>query len=185
MNIVNINNIIFKETLYPSYFVSKDGKVAIITFENNFIKKFFLLRQQKCKNGYKRVEIQNKNGNEKGHALVHRLVFSAWGNEPLDPLKVIDHIDANPSNNTIENLRQVSQQQNITASVTQGNFGKGHWKKIAVKDLFTNTVTIYDSVTEFLKAIDAPTYMRKNNSLACLQKRSEYKHRYITWTVYD
>mgnify|MGYP003338306989 CR=1 FL=1 len=43
--------------------------------------------------------------------FVHRLVYDAF-NKIINATNVIDHIDRNPSNNNIENLREVTQQEN-------------------------------------------------------------------------
>jgi hypothetical protein len=59
------------------------------------------------KNSYKRTRIKNK------AYLNHRLIFLIfYGYLP----KFIDHIDGNPSNNKIENLREVTHSQNIQNS---------------------------------------------------------------------
>jgi hypothetical protein len=51
--------------------------------------------------------------------LVHRLVWSIYGTEALDPQLHIDHIDGDPSNNHIDNLRQVSAKANALNPVTR------------------------------------------------------------------
>ena len=120
---VIVNGIIFRSTYLPNYYVSSDGTMIVQIYydtDNRTIKKLFLMKQETLPNGYKRVQ----GPNHTGHHLVHRLVYSAWGNEILSPYLVIDHIDANPSNNNISNLRQVTQQRNIENAIIHGNFGK-------------------------------------------------------------
>ena len=156
------------------YFVTNDGVVALIEFDDNdSLKRYFRMNQETSKFGYKRVKIHhNKN------ALVHRMVFECWGNEPIDPCKVIDHIDSDPSNNKIENLRQVSQKENIMFAKEHGNFGRSNCRKISVYDSVKNTTTEYDSVKDFYRAINAPRYMIKHGSITTIDKRTEYKERY-------
>ena len=170
---VIVNGIIFRSTYLPNYYASSDGTMIVQIYydaDNRTIKKLFLLKQETLPNGYKRVQ----GPNHTGHHLVHRLVYSAWGDEILSPYLVIDHIDANPSNNSISNLRQITQQCNIENAAIHGNFGKNAAKKIRVHDLITNTYKNYDSVREFLLDIGAPVYMVKHNSLSGIRKRSEY-----------
>jgi len=66
--------------------------------------------------GYTRVRIDGQN------VLLHRLV---WFICNFDwPKDYIDHIDGNPRNNSIENLREVNHQQNMANSK-----GKNKWKR--------------------------------------------------------
>lgn len=46
----------------------------------------------------------------------HRLVWQAFGDEPLKVIKVVHHIDNDPSNNSIGNLAQVSYSRNLQES---------------------------------------------------------------------
>ena len=63
-------------------------------------------------NGYARVQILGK------PYLIHRLVFLMfYGYMP----KLIDHIDNDPSNNKIENLREATRHQNGTNAKTWSN----------------------------------------------------------------
>ena len=73
------------------------------------------------KNGYQILMLNKK------FYLVHRLVFLMFnGYMP----KIIDHIDGNPSNNKIENLREATQSQNLCNKIKQTN------NKCGVKGVF-------------------------------------------------
>ena len=82
----------------------------------------------KLQHGYVGVAIDNQ------RFLLHRIVWIvATGEEPL----VIDHIDGNPSNNRIENLRNCSFSENSrnqkksaanTSGITGIRFRKGVWE---------------------------------------------------------
>lgn len=64
---------------------------------------------QKRKGGYLVVEILQYHGPVRFNA--HRLVWMAF-NGPIPDGMEIDHIDRNPSNNALDNLRVVSRSQN-------------------------------------------------------------------------
>ena len=74
-----------------------------------------------AKNGYVRTSINGK------LYLVHRLIFlMEYGYLPND----IDHIDRNPSNNNIENLRPATRTQNqynSTRKRTKNNLKNVYW----------------------------------------------------------
>lgn len=89
------------------------------------------------KDGYCRVYFEGKR--ELAHRVAWFFVNDKW------PDNVIDHIDGNPSNNKIDNLRQATHSQNMQNSVHPvGSSGvKGvHWHaltgKWAVKIFYRN-----------------------------------------------
>lgn len=168
-----LNGNIYKETRFVNYFISKDGEVAQIKFFNNRLKSFFLMRQELTKDGYCRVEINNK------HYLVHRLVYETWSGDKLNPELVIDHMDANPQNNNIDNLRQVTQLHNIENAIQHGNFGHNHNTKIKIINTETDESKIYNSVKDFYIEIDAPKYIINNGGLAIMNKRKEYSKYHV------
>ena len=69
------------------------------------------------RNGYRRVVIDN-------HVYsIHRLVYEVFVGEIPVGMKV-DHIDGNRSNNTLVNLRLVTQSENMKAAMTNGHSGQ-------------------------------------------------------------
>ena len=62
------------------------------------------------KNGYVRVSCNGK------HHLIHVLMAIAFGLEKRDDQDTVDHIDNNPSNNRLENLRWASMSEQIKHS---------------------------------------------------------------------
>lgn len=83
-----INEICICDKVYKRYddlyFVTNDGIVALIEFdENDSLKRYFRMNQETTKFGYKRVKIHHSKS-----VLVHRMVFGCWGNEKLNPTMV-------------------------------------------------------------------------------------------------
>lgn len=169
-----LNGEIFRETIVQNYYVTRFGSVAKILFNENEICYFIRLKGDKTAFGHIRVELNRKKYS------VHRLVFECWAEEDLDKNLVIDHIDANPANNNISNLRQVSQKENIQNAIQHGNFGMSNCRKLKVFDAVTNQEKNYNSIKEFLIDIGAPDYIIKHNSLSGLKKRKEYSRYHVT-----
>lgn len=172
--IFNLNGTEYKETIFEGYFITENGDVAQIKFEDGKLKYYLLMKHEITRDGYSRVQINNK------HYFVHRLVYQTWSGNELRNDMVIDHIDANPQNNNINNLRQVTQKENIENATTHGNFGHNHNTKIKVYDDVTNEYNMFDSVKDFLISIDAPQYIINHGGLSGLNKRKEYNRYHIT-----
>ena len=89
------------------YIINKDGIIkSLITnkvFEDNY--------NTKETNTYKMVGLIKYNG-ELQRFLVHRLVYQTFIGE-IDENMVIDHIDRNKLNNKLENLRMITQCENV------------------------------------------------------------------------
>jgi len=88
---------------YENYFVSNFGNI-----KNSKTNRIMKLSNHP--NGYKQIGLC-KNGKVKKF-YVHRLVAIAFLENP-DNKKVIDHIDNNPANNNVKNLRWCSQKENL------------------------------------------------------------------------
>lgn len=79
------------------YMVSSEGRVASTRG---------ILAQEKCKDGYRRVNIQGKK------YMVHRLVAQAFLPNP-EHLPQVNHIDEVRCNNSVRNLQWVSISDNL------------------------------------------------------------------------
>lgn len=75
------------------------------------------------KHGYMNVRLCSEGGEQRGF-YVHRLVAKAFIPNPLN-LPDVDHIDGNPRNNCVQNLRWVTHRQNILLAIARR--GGRHW----------------------------------------------------------
>lgn len=113
------------------YVVSNTGKVKSMerfVMNNGGLQRKHerILKSNITKSGYKMV-ILCKEGKTYPKS-VHRLVAEAFIPNP-DNKPNVDHIDTNPSNNNVDNLRWVTQQENARNSLTRkhiSNSKKGH-----------------------------------------------------------
>lgn len=113
MNLIYMNEIWKDIEGYEGlYQVSNLGNIK--SFCNN---KTIILKQTNiCKYGHKKVTLC-KNGVKKV-MTVHRLVAKAFIPNP-DNKPEIDHIDTNPSNNRVDNLRWVTSKENTNNPLTK------------------------------------------------------------------
>lgn len=106
--------------------------------------------------GYKRVELWNNRKHKK--YMVHRLVAQMFISNPENK-PFIDHIDGNPLNNRVENLRWVTHTENMNNPITlkrksiaamgnhmKGRFGALHHNSKKVKCIETGSV--YGGIAE-------------------------------------
>ncbi len=104
----------------PNYSVSNTGLVKHTRLDR--------LLTGYNRNGYLQVTIKKDNV---GIArLVHRLVASAFisNDDPVNRIYV-DHIDTDPRNNLVSNLRWVTPKENMNNDLTRQNISAGHMRK--------------------------------------------------------
>jgi hypothetical protein len=104
----------------PNYSVSNTGLVKL-TRLNRLLSGY-------NRNGYLQVTIkQDAIGIAR---LVHRLVAAAFIPND-DPNRIyVDHIDTDPRNNHVSNLRWVTPKENMNNEITKQNISDGHMKKM-------------------------------------------------------
>jgi hypothetical protein len=72
--------------------------------------------------GYKKVGLHDKDGNSKTYTI-HRLVMKTFVHESD---LYVDHIDGNKANNRLDNLRYVTNSENLTFRNTDTQYKSGH-----------------------------------------------------------
>lgn len=80
---------------------------------------------------------------------IHRLVWETFKGEIPEGM-VIDHIDGNRSNNSLSNLRLVTQSENMDNAQTNGHKGQ---VKVSQYDKERNFIAKYNSIREAANAI--------------------------------
>ena len=120
---------------YPNYEVSTLGRVKSLSYHQTGEERILSLVTHK---GYLRICLWSNNKGK--HHFIHRLVAQAFIPNPQNK-KEIDHIDTNPLNNRVENLRWVTRKENSNNPLTRkhitekqigdkgsmwGKFGKLH-----------------------------------------------------------
>jgi hypothetical protein len=99
--------------------------------------------------------------NKRNGFLVHRLVYDTFKNLIKGENMVIDHIDRNPSNNHIDNLREVSKSDNSY----NREFIKINSNKIQQFTLNYEFIKEWNSITEICKELKYSVSQISNNCL--------------------
>ena len=143
---------------YPDYKISNYGDIFSVKSNK-------MLSPTKDCQGYFNVKLILKN--KRKSFKIHRLVYDAFkklsGNDNL----VIDHIDRNPSNNYINNLREVSKNENSLNI----NFVKQRTNKITQCSLDGKFIKKWESLNDVRNNLKINI---KNIILCCSGKMKEY-----------
>ena len=98
---------------FPNYFVNKDGRIV-----NERTRKILIPSER---NGYLRINFYYNHSNYK--RSLHRVLYETFIGKIPDNM-MVDHIDGNRSNNNIDNLRLVTQSENMTNAMKNGHSGQ-------------------------------------------------------------
>lgn len=134
---------------YENYLIQEDGKIFNI-------KRNSKMKLQKNKFGYIKVGLTNSNGKYKMF-YHHRLLAIHFIQNPENK-KEIDHIDKNPSNNRLENLRWVNKsEQQYNRNIFKNN-------KLGIKNICFNNGYYrfqFKNVSKYFKTIEEAINFKK------------------------
>lgn len=135
--------------------------------------------------GYKTLEIVLHNKNYKNY-LVHRLVADAFLQNPNN-YPEIDHIDGNPSNNRVDNLRCCDRKQNMANPITVIRLAKAR-KEISQRAEYiqkqrqcqphSKRIAIYDGdvlVQTFISQSETARFLDVSVQAVCAARKYERK----------
>ena len=128
---------------YPNYSISSKGRIK------NDNTQLLLRPSTVC--GYYKVRLSN-NGEIKDYVL-HRLIYKIFSNSDIPEGYKIDHIDGNKTNNSFENLRCVTNQENALFSLYETKTNKTA-KEVAQFDLKGNYITSFPSAREAARQLE-------------------------------
>lgn len=145
---------------FSDYYVSNKGRIKSCK------RKIPIELKPSIINGYYKISLCN-NGKVKSF-LVHQLVYMTFTKDWDLKGYVIDHIDNNPFNNKIENLRKLTYKENTQAAYTEQKAFKNIRKVLA----FKNDVLI----GEYQSCADAARKLKLDGSAISKVCRNIYSH---------
>jgi len=167
------------------------SKVVFIKGKYPSVSKEKIIKGYKIKKGYIRYTLR-KNGLIKSMEIhvIKACVF--LGHTPCGHLKVVDHIDNDPTNNSLNNLQIITNRENSSKD-RKSNSGytgvyfcrkSNKWKaKIVVKNkaihlgYFENEINAHNSYKEALIAINADKEIKVNKPIFSSQFKGVHWHK--------
>lgn len=133
-----------------------------------------IMKEEICKNGYRRVCLGLGSRKERKHCLIHRLVAIAFIPNPNN-YPCINHINEDKTDNRVENLEWCTHQYNNTYKDRLEKSAKKHNKKVVQYDLDMNLICNYNSITEAAKINN----ICETSIITCLKGRYKTAGGYI------
>lgn len=131
--------LLYKRKIYKKYndkyYINKYGDI-FSKFSNKILKHAITI------DGHHRVDIHGR------HKFVHRLVYLVWIGEIKENLQ-INHRNDNKSDNSVYNLYQGTQKENIQDCIKNGN-RKKNIKPVTIFDKELNKIINFNSVKDFI-----------------------------------
>jgi hypothetical protein len=132
-----------------------------------------ILSPYRKKNGYLGLHLWTEN--KKKACRVNRIVASAFLDD-WDPELTVDHINHQRDDNTVENLRMLTQQEQ---SVHRRPHTKRSWLRLEQRALDGQLLATFTTLADAVKAVRAST---KDRIVACALGRLPSAHGYV-WTT--
>lgn len=150
------------------YLISPNGEVYSLITDR-------IMTPHTSNNGYLRIGLTNAQGSQTKYSI-HRLVYSAYGEEELDPKKAINHKDGNKSNNSIGNLEQITFSENNQHALDTGLRRPPGRRPVIQLTLNDEYVAEYESISAAARAVNG-----SSGTLTGVLKGRTYCHKGYKW----
>ena len=147
---------------------------SITSFGRCFSKRSGLELKSHINGGYQYIQLTEKNKTGGSSFTIHKLVYVSF-HDDYDLKKVIDHIDGNRLNNNVENLRLVTQSENMRNAV-KNNSNMCKYKKINIYDTDEKLIKECADMNECVDYIGIKNYSKIHK---CLQNKIKTFKNYI------